>query len=200
MGPAQRAKQAEDAASKLGSLVRSPQVAQLLQQPLPAQPAAEQKAVLADINSNLQQLYKKLPANPNTNSERAATVQLLRGVLHQEAVRSIGVLQVWLQQQPQRLVTALQSYDLQLGTIEGAWYAGMHVMCRIAELLLDCKASRSSSSSTAGAALLVVEMTQQLLQSGGCIQQLSSVLAKAKLHVIDSCAPVLPRLHAQQQR
>lgn len=164
MGPAQRAKQAEDAASKLGSLVRSPQVAQLLQQPLPAQPAAEQKAVLADINSNLQQLYEKLPANPNTNSERAA-MQLLRGVLHQEAVRSIGVLQVWLQQQPQQLVAALQSYDLQLGTIEGAWYAGMHVMCRIAELLLDCKASRSSSSSTAGGALLVVEMTQQLLQS-----------------------------------
>lgn len=100
MRPAQRAKKAEDAASKLSSLVARPQVVQLLQRPLAGEPTATQQAVLAICSSGLHQLTLVLPTTPKNDSERAALVQLLRGVLRHQPVHSVGLLLVWLQQQP----------------------------------------------------------------------------------------------------
>lgn len=92
MRPAQRAKKAEEAANKLSSLVCSPQVTQLLQQPLPPQPTAAQIAVLDSCSSSLFKLCNTLPDElPNTDAGRAAAVQLLRGVLRHHPVHSAGV-------------------------------------------------------------------------------------------------------------
>uniref|UniRef100_A0A383VL02 Uncharacterized protein n=1 Tax=Tetradesmus obliquus TaxID=3088 RepID=A0A383VL02_TETOB len=142
MRPAQLASKAEDAASKLSRLVDSPQVVQLLQRPLPALPTAAQRAVLASCTSSLQQLLHALPDNPSNDSGRAALVELLRGVLRHQAVHCTGVLLVWLQQQqqqqqPQQLAAALLSVQA-LG-------------------VLNCSAA---------VAELMINMTQQLLQSG----------------------------------
>lgn len=172
MRPAQRARQAEDAASKLSSLVRSPQVAQLLQQPVPAQPTAAQRAVLASCSSRLDLLYRAMPASLSSSSSGTeAFVQMLRRALGQQPTHSAGVLLAWLQQQPQQLAAALQgvlSIGVQPGTTEAVWCIGMQAVARLAELLLDCCAAKSSSC-TATVAELTVNMTQQLLQSGGCI-------------------------------
>jgi hypothetical protein len=97
MRPNQRVSQAEDVASKLSSLVRSPRVVQLLQGPLPTQPTAAQQAVLASCSSGLLQLLRALPEPPDNTADTAATIQVLSGVLRHQAVHSTGVLLSWLQ-------------------------------------------------------------------------------------------------------
>lgn len=171
MRPAQRAKKAEEAANKLSSLVCSPQVTQLLQQPLPPQPTAAQIAVLDSCSSSLFKLCNTLPDElPNTDAGRAAAVQLLRGVLRHHPVHSAGVLMVWLQQQqPQQLAAMLQvSYGsvVQLNATEGVWRAGMQVLSGLVELLYICT---RGGSCMAAVAELIATLTQQLLQSGGCV-------------------------------
>jgi hypothetical protein len=103
--------QAEDAASKLSSLVRSSKVAQLLQRPLPAQPTAAHQAVLASCSNGLLQLLRALPdklCRSGSPTASEASIQLLDSVLRHQAVHCAGVLLWWLQQQPQQLVAALQ--------------------------------------------------------------------------------------------
>lgn len=162
MQPSQLAKKAEDAASHLLSLLRSPQVAQLLQRPLPVHPTAAQQAVLASCSSSLLKLFAALPGRPNNESDRAAAIQLLRRVLRHQAVYNAGVLMAWLQQPQQQLAMVLHSCPSEVdpGTVEDLWAAGSKVTARVALLLVSCKAMD-------GVAELAVDMSQQLLQSGG---------------------------------
>lgn len=168
MRPAQRVKRAEDAASKLSRLVRSPQVVQLLQRPPPAQPTAAQQSVLVSYSKSLATLYTALPADgPNNDAGRAVVAQLLRAVLRHQPAQSAGLLMVWTQQQPQQLAAMLQSHGLkpQHGTIHGVWVIGTSLVFRLATLLASCMELSSCRVTTAE---LSVNLTQQLLQSGGC--------------------------------
>lgn len=174
MRPDLRARAAEDAAKKLQTVLGRPEVAQLLQQPLPAQPNAEQRAVLTSCITTLVQLSQALPSveNPINVSDTAAFRQLLRGVLRHRAVHSAATLLVWLLQQPQQLAVTLQNvepHQLQRGTTKAACVAGMHAVTRLAQLLVRCivKMHRSGSS-TANVAQLTVNMTHQLVEAGGC--------------------------------
>jgi hypothetical protein len=168
MPRAQCLKPAEDAARKLSSLVCSPKVVHLLQQPLPAQLAAAHQAVIASCSIGLQQLFQALPTLPASHASggTAAVLQSLRGVLRHQAAHSAGVLLAWLQQQPQRLAAALhkrRNDQLQPNTIEGLWFVGMDVMCKLAAFLVCCTMEDASS-----VAELTLDMTQQVQQTGGC--------------------------------
>jgi hypothetical protein len=165
MRRAQRSNQAEDAASKLSSLLRSTQVAQLLQHPLPAQPTVLQKAVLSSCSNSLLQLHTALPETPNNSSSRSALLQQLSGVLRHQAVHSTGLLLAWMQQQPQQLVAALRySEDEHAAIMQRLWPTGVQVVFIITLLIRSCSASNSSST-----APLAFTLTQQLHQSGECI-------------------------------
>jgi hypothetical protein len=159
-------------------MLRSPKAVQLLQQPLPAQPTAAQRAVLASCSSSLQQLSIALSENPSTDSARSASVQLLQCVLCHQPVHSAGTLLVWLQQQ-QQLTTALLScsvHQLQASTMEGLWFAALQLVSTLAVLLHSCSTARESSC-TAAAAQLMVDTTQQLLQSGECVAAAATPLS-----------------------
>uniref|UniRef100_A0A383WED8 MYND-type domain-containing protein n=1 Tax=Tetradesmus obliquus TaxID=3088 RepID=A0A383WED8_TETOB len=164
----QRAKKAEDTASKLSSLLCTHKVAQLLQEPLSAAPKAARQAVLGEFGSCLQWLLKGLPESASNETNKAAAIKLLGGLLLHQAVHSAGGVLEWLQQDPQQLAAAMQSYrgqKLEHDSLEGVWCVGMKLMAKFGELLFDCCLANSSSTSRA-AAELATSMTQQLLQSG----------------------------------
>lgn len=154
--------------------MRSPEVVQLLQQPLLALPTQAQLGVLASTSSALEELLAALAEVPSSESSRAASVQLLGGVLRQQAVHSAGVLLMWLHQQPQQLcaIDSFFSNPWQPGSIVGAyciggvWQLGMEVVHKLAVLLFACMSGGSSCAPAA--ARLAADMTQQLLHSGGC--------------------------------
>jgi hypothetical protein len=170
MRSARRAAQAEDAASKLSALVRSSRVVDLLQRPPPSEPTAAQQDVLAECSNRLYQLIEALPDRPGSAAS-AAPEQLLSSVLRQRAAHSASVLLAWLQQQPQQLAAALLSNDdsqVQPKTMGGFWHMGMQAVCMLVGLVGRCTLFDDSSAATAGHVRLVVDITQQLLQSGEC--------------------------------
>jgi hypothetical protein len=164
MRPAQRVKQAEEAASKLSSLVHSSRVTQLLQQPLPAQPTAAQQAVLASCSKSVQQLLTFLPQHTDSSLRIAVLLQLLRGVLRHQAVHSAGLLLAWLQQQPQQLAAALLGCNPRLEAtviMQSLWLTALNLVLSITVLVVNCAAEDSSST-----APLAFNLTQQLQQTG----------------------------------
>jgi hypothetical protein len=66
--------------------------------------AAEQAAALRSIGTALLQLKRALPDTPNART----LGQVLNALLDHEAARNVGALEVWVQQQPEQLASALR--------------------------------------------------------------------------------------------
>jgi hypothetical protein len=117
MAPNRRLQQAEKEANKLNKLVTSDNVAQLLQKPPPAAMTAGQAGLLGSCCTAMQQLIAVLPGDtrPTSAAEVASADQILRALLAQQAVQSVGVLLDWTLQEPEQLVQA------QRRAIAGAW-------------------------------------------------------------------------------
>jgi hypothetical protein len=163
MRPAQRVKQAEEAARRLKALLGSSTMAQLLQRTPPAALTAEQKAQLSrccDVISQLAAAVKDAPS---------LRMQVLDAMLKQEAACSAGSLLTWVQQQPEQQlldVTAVAIAGHQApaagavrGTTAAIWVTSVHLVERCAAVaLLQVQDSAGGS--------LAASLTQQLDHSG----------------------------------
>lgn len=150
----QRAKKAEDTASKLSSHLCTPKVAQLLQEPLSAAPKAARQAVLGEFGNYLQWLLKGLPESASNETNKAAAVTLLGGLLRHQAVHSAGEVLKWLQQDPQLLAAAMQSYrgqKLEHDSLEGVWCVGIKLMAKFG----SCCSTAAWQAAAAPAGLLL---------------------------------------------
>lgn len=154
----QEQRQAREAAHTLQQLLSRPSSKQLLQRPPPAAPlTAEQAAFATRCCASLEQLGKALPL-----SGAASDGQILHVLLSEQAACSVGTLLAWLQQRPQQLRLAqaqVQATPAARNTLEAVWVESTAVFLGMTVA--------SNSMSASEAAPLVVELTQQLQQSGG---------------------------------
>uniref|UniRef100_A0A383V4W0 MYND-type domain-containing protein n=1 Tax=Tetradesmus obliquus TaxID=3088 RepID=A0A383V4W0_TETOB len=153
----QEQRQARDAAHTLQQLLSRPSSKQLLQRPPPAAPlTAEQAAFATRCCASLEQLGKALPF-----SGAASDGQILHVLLSEQAACSVGTLLAWLQQRPQQLRLAqiqVQATPAARNTLKAVWVESTAVFLGMTVA--------SNSMSASEAAPLVVELTQQLQQSG----------------------------------
>jgi hypothetical protein len=152
--PQDRRVQLQVHARALHQMLAKSSFSQLLQQPPTQQLTAMQAALIAACCTLLRHLLDCLPVKGASTAR-----QMLRTLLHEKAVQSVGTLLTWLQQQPQTLQLARMAQPVgSSNTLEAMW-------------LLCCSIMRQMEVVTSGlgaaeAAPLVVTFTAQLQQSG----------------------------------
>jgi hypothetical protein len=154
MPVSRRVKEAEDAACKLASQLRSPVMTQVLQRPpavLCSLQEVEQLSKLWQVSERLCQALQE--------THMAETAHMLDAVLQQQAAHSAGTVLVWAQQQPEQLLTTITA-GLH-GVESTAWLYGVRLIDKV---ITAARTLQDSSSTLTGR--IVMRLTEQLEQSG----------------------------------
>jgi hypothetical protein len=181
----QRLRSVEDAARRLSILLQAPATQQLLQQALPDGPlTAEQQQQVSGVVSAVTKLtlaindqLQDAPAAGGAAAGAAATTgaavwgRMLGLALRHHAARNVGILLVWLQQQPQLLPfktmqRRLSRLDSSLPTTACAWMQCFSCLSVMTTALNAC-CTAGQLPGGCNAAALAAAMLQQLEQSGG---------------------------------